>query len=67
MIGAMLFEEDHPDSTNDGSSKQRCLFAKGIRTLLESKSADRFGGPMEVKACEQLLDELGKKFLYSFA
>jgi len=61
MIRAMLFEEDHSDTTNDGGSGQRRLFAKGIRSLLANKPADRFGGPMDVKECERLLFMLEKK------
>ncbi len=61
MITAMLFEEDHPDTTNDGGSGQRRLFASGIDSILANKPADRFGGLKEVKEWKKLLSRLKKR------
>ena len=61
MIMAMLFEEDYPDTINDGGFRQRCLFARDIKSLLANKSADCFGGSTEIKECMQLLSMLEKK------
>ncbi len=61
MITAMLVEEDHPDTMNDGGSGQRCLFVGDIDSILANKPADRFGGLKKVKECKKLLFRLKKR------